>query len=450
MYRRLSMVMFPILLVALIGTGVWGYTEHQEKNSILIKAENQYQRAFHDLSFHMDKLKSELGNALAVHTASTDSYRKGLVNVWRLTSEAQNEINQLPLSLMEFNKTEEFLSKLAKFSYGAAVRDLNKKPLSKEEMKTLSSLYEHSNEISNELRGVQGKVIANRLRWMDVELALASDKQPEDNTIIDGFQTVDKKVSNYNELSTGVTSMSLHTKRDVSVLTGKEMTPGEIQQKAAKFSGLPAEQIKVNENGNASEYQSLSANAMGASGESVLQMDFTKKGGELIYFMKPREVKETKLSVREARDKANEFLDRHGYPNMTAVSFDKYGNTANITFARKIDDIVYYPQKLVTTVALDNGELTGMQTTDYVFSKKDQIPAKPKLSLDEARKKLNSNLKVVSDGMAVIKDQNDKDVMCYEFIGNMNDQSYRVYINGDLGTEEKIETIRKEDVEASK
>nr|WP_313780163.1 germination protein YpeB [Paenibacillus larvae] len=370
MYRRLSMVMFPILLVALIGTGVWGYTEHQEKNSILIKAENQYQRAFHDLSFHMDKLKSELGNALAVHTASTDSYRKGLVNVWRLTSEAQNEINQLPLSLMEFNKTEEFLSKLAKFSYGAAVRDLNKKPLSKEEMKTLSSLYEHSNEISNELRGVQGKVIANRLRWMDVELALASDKQPEDNTIIDGFQTVDKKVSNYNELSTGVTSMSLHTKRDVSVLTGKEMTPGEIQQKAAKFSGLPAEQIKVNENGNASEYQSLSANAMGASGESVLQMDFTKKGGELIYFMKPREVKETKLSVREARDKANEFLDQHGYPNMTAVSFDKYGNTANITFARKIDDIVYYPQKLVTTVALDNGELTGMQTTDYVFSKK--------------------------------------------------------------------------------
>lgn len=450
MYRRLSMVMFPILLVALIGTGVWGYTEHQEKNSILIKAENQYQRAFHDLSFHMDKLKSELGNALAVHTASTDSYRKGLVNVWRLTSEAQNEINQLPLSLMEFNKTEEFLSKLAKFIYGAAVRDLNKKPLSKEEMKTLSSLYEHSNEISNELRGVQGKVIANRLRWMDVELALASDKQPEDNTIIDGFQTVDKKVSNYNELSTGVTSMSLHTKRDVSVLTGKEMTPGEIQQKAAKFSGLPAEQIKVNENGNASEYQSLSANAMGASGESVLQMDFTKKGGELIYFMKPREVKETKLSVREARDKANEFLDQHGYPNMTAVSFDKYGNTANITFARKIDDIVYYPQKLVTTVALDNGELTGMQTTDYVFSKKDQIPAKPKLSLDEARKKLNSNLKVVSDGMAVIKDQNDKDVMCYEFIGNMNDQSYRVYINGDLGTEEKIETIRKEDVEASK
>lgn len=450
MYRRLSMVLFPILLIALIGTGVWGYTEHQEKNSILIKAENQYQRAFHDLSFHMDKLKSELGNALAVHTASTDSYRKGLINVWRLTSEAQNEINQLPLSLMEFNKTEEFLSKLAKFSYGAAVRDLNKKPLSQEEMKTLRALYDHSNEISNELRGVQGKVIANRLRWMDVELALASEKEPEDNTIIDGFQTVDKKVSNYNELSTGVTSMSLHTKRDVSMLTGKEMTAEEIQQKAAKFSGIPAEQIKVNENGNASEFQSFSANAIGSGGENIVQMDFTKKGGELIYFMKPREVKETKLGIREARDKANEFLDQHGYPNMTAVSFDKYGNTANITFARKIDDIVFYPQKLVTTVALDNGELTGMQTTDYVFSKKDQIPGKPKLSLDEARKKLNGNIKVVSDGMAVIKDENDKDVFCYEFVGNMNDQSYRIFINGDSGTEEKIETIRKEDVEASK
>ncbi len=76
MYKRLSIVMFPILLVALIGTGFWGYLEHQEKNSVLIKAENQYQRAFHDLSFHVDKLHTEIGNTLAVNSTSQDAYKK--------------------------------------------------------------------------------------------------------------------------------------------------------------------------------------------------------------------------------------------------------------------------------------------------------------------------------------------------------------------------------------
>ena len=78
MYKRLSAIFFPIATVLLIGALMWGYQENQEKNSILIKAENQYQRAFHNLSFHVDKLHGELGNTLAVHSASTGSQRKGL------------------------------------------------------------------------------------------------------------------------------------------------------------------------------------------------------------------------------------------------------------------------------------------------------------------------------------------------------------------------------------
>ncbi len=54
MYKRLSAVLFPIVTLLMIGAFVWGYQENQEKNSILIKAENQYQRAFHNLSYHMD------------------------------------------------------------------------------------------------------------------------------------------------------------------------------------------------------------------------------------------------------------------------------------------------------------------------------------------------------------------------------------------------------------
>src|SRR5690606_27377994 len=104
MYRRLSSVMFPIVTVALIGAVLWGYQVNQEKNSVLLKAESQYQRAFHDLSYYMDKLHTELGQALAVHSASKQSQRKSLINAWRITTQAQSEINQLPLMLLPFDK----------------------------------------------------------------------------------------------------------------------------------------------------------------------------------------------------------------------------------------------------------------------------------------------------------------------------------------------------------
>ncbi|MCY9389795.1 germination protein YpeB, partial [Bacillus haynesii] len=97
-----------------------------------------------------------------------------LAEVWKTTSEAHNNVSQLPLTLMPFNKTEEFLAKVGDFSYKAAVRDLDKEPLNKKEYASLNQLYENSKDIQNELRNVQHLIIDKNLRWMDVELALAS------------------------------------------------------------------------------------------------------------------------------------------------------------------------------------------------------------------------------------------------------------------------------------
>ncbi|MBD0380618.1 germination protein YpeB [Paenibacillus sedimenti] len=452
MYKRLSIVMFPFLLLALIGTSVWGYLEHQEKNAILIKAENQYQRAFHDLSFHLDKLHTELGNTLAVNSTSEPSYRKGLVNVWRLTSQAQSDINQLPLTLLPFNKTEDFLANMANFSYRMSVRDMTKQPLNEQEIKTLNALYNHSKEITTELQGVQDKVMMNNLRWMDVENALISQNEVHDNAIIDGFTLVDQKVGAYEELNWGPGNLSILSKNDVKMLSGNDMTADTIKQKAAQFLGInDSANLQVVENGNAGpEYQSFSVVVPGVAGsEDDIQMDYTKKGGHLIYFMKPRTVQETKFDLRQARDIANEFLDQHEYKDMSAVSYDQYQNIANIIFAKREKDVTIYPQQVSVRVALDNLEVTGLQATDYVFGQKQRSIGQPKVTAEDARKTLSSNMEVSGQSLAIIKNELDEEVLCHEFIGKMNGNVYRVYINAESGSEEKIETIRPEQTAAA-
>ncbi|KIL41524.1 sporulation protein [Gordoniibacillus kamchatkensis] len=451
MYSRLSMVLMPILAVALIGAGYWGYQEHREKNAILIKAENQYQRAFHDLSFHIDKLQTELGNTLTASSTSHDVYRRGLANVWRLTSQAQSEINQLPLTLMPFNHTEQFLANLANFSYRTAVRDMTKQPLSEQEMTTLSQLYTHAQDIRNQLRDTQGKVIANNLRWMDVETALATQKEPRDNTIIDGFQTVDKKIGKYSEVNWGPTALAVHDEhKRVQMLAGRpETPPDEIKKKAARFVPyVDPNAMQVTDNGKGTDFPTYSVRVARGKNAEDIHMDFTKQGGHLLAFAAPRTVASARLGVREARDIAAQYLDEHGYPNMNAVSYDRYDHVATITFARRQNDVLVYPEKAAVRVALDNGEVLGLVASDYVFEHKDRQIAAPKLSAEEAKKTLNPKLDVASQSLALIRNELDQEVLCHEFIGKLNGSTYRIFINADNGTEERIDTVKAEDQQA--
>ncbi|RKN84612.1 germination protein YpeB [Paenibacillus ginsengarvi] len=448
MYKRLSAILFPIMTVLLVGAVLWGYQVNQEKNSILIKAENQYQRAFHDLSYHVDKLHSELGNTLALNSQSYASQRKGLINVWRITSEAQNEINQLPLTLLPFNKTEELLSNIANFSYRASVRDLTKEPLSEDEMKTLTALYEHSKQISSDLRDVQSKVIASSLRWMDVEVALASEEKMLDNTIIDGFQTVDKKVSEYKEMNWGPSMAAMFEKRTYTALSGQEATEDEIRQKAAKImNDKPLSDVRVVENGAGTEYHSYSLSGKNESGGDV-SMDFTKKGGQLIWFMNPRDVASTGISPEQARDAAGTYLAAHDYPDMTPISYDASHHIASLTFAAKQNDVIVFPEKVTVKVALDNGDVMGIQAADYIFEHKKRDLKTPALTMEEAKKSLHSNFNTLNQSLALIKNDIDQEVLCYQFTGGVNGSTYRIYINGDTGAEEKVEQLRHAEAEA--
>lgn len=444
MYKRLSAVLFPVSALLLIGALIWGYQENQEKNSILIKAENQYQRAFHDLSYHVDRLHGEIGNTLAVHSASTPMHRKGLMNLWRITSEAQNEINQLPLTLLHFNKTEDFLSKISKFSYQTANRDLTKQPLSENEIKNLKELYKNSNEISSEIQKVQGKVINNHLRWMDVESALASEHSTRDNTIIDGFKTVDKKVGEYPELDWGPSVLNIYNKRSVKKLSGAPTTMEQIKRKAADFEGnTDASKVQVVENGKGTEWASYTAIVPGKASGDKASIDFTKNGGQVIAYNYTRQVGSRAISDQEVRTRASRFLEDKGYKDMHVIVFDPSDNIANLTYVTKSDDVFIYPEKLSVRVALDNGQVIGLQSSDYVYEHEQKKSIRqPKLSLQQARKFLNTDFKETYYRKALIENDQSEKVITYEFGGRINGSQYRIFINGDSGNEEAVEEIR--------
>src|SRR5699024_11204512 len=91
-----------VLAVGLIGVGYWGYKEHEDKSSLLIHAEHNYHGSVHYLFYHMDRLHDDIVTSLAMNSDGIVSPQ--VVDIWKLTSEANVNVSQLPLSLLPFQK----------------------------------------------------------------------------------------------------------------------------------------------------------------------------------------------------------------------------------------------------------------------------------------------------------------------------------------------------------
>lgn len=435
-------ILIVILGLGVAGTAFWGYQEHREKNAILINAENNYQRAFHDLSFQVDLLNDKIGTALAM--SSRESLSPSLAEVWKITSQAHNDVGQLPLTLVPFNKTEEFLSKIGDFSYKTAVRDLEKDPLTDEEYQKLKDLYKQSGEIQSELRKVQHLVLENNLRWMDVELALASGNVKADNTIINGFKTVEKTVESYSETELGTANFNMQkADEQFKYLKGKRISKQEAINIALDYSKFGKDaKVKVSENGKGSDYGFFSVSVEPKNSDQQASMDITKKGGYPIWFLMPREVKEQKISLNDASNKAIDFLREHDFENLDLFESAQYDNVGVFTFVTKEEDIRIYPDAIHVKIALDNGDLLGFSADEYLSSHHVRKIPKPAISLEEAKEKVNRNVEIQEQRQAVILNDLDNEVLCYEFLGTLGDDTYRIFINAESGVEERVEKLQ--------
>lgn len=435
-------LLIGVLALGVIGTGYWGYQEHQEKNAILLNAENNYQRAFHGLTYQMDVLHDKIGATLAMN--SRHSLSPSLAEVWRITSDAHNAVGQLPLTLLPFNKTEEFLANIGNFSYRTAVRDLDKEPLTDKEYSTLKTLYKQSGNIQSELRKVQHMVLKNNLRWMDVELALASGKEKTDNTIIDGFKTVEKTVNGFDETDFGPTFANLQKKdENFKHVKGKPISRAEAIQIAQKYMKLDGNsKVKVTKSGKGSDYGFYSVSIKNQKTGQEGSMDLTKKGGHPIWFINHRDVKKQSISLHDAMMRAQAFLKNTGYKELELFESTQYDNIGVFNFVTNKNGIRIYPEAIKMKVALDNGDIIGVSAEDYLKSLPTRKIGKPAITMEQARKKINSNLKVMEDRQAVIVNDINKEVLCYEFLGTIKDDTYRIFINAQNGREEEVEKIK--------
>ena len=89
-------------------------------------------------------------------------------------------------------------------------------------------------------------------------------------------------------------------------------------------------------------------------------------------------------------------------------------------------------------MALDDGAIIGIETKSYLNSHRERKIAKPLITIEEAKSKINSKIEILSEGMAIIPTEYQTELTVYEFKGKAFENNFIVYINVENGKEEKV------------
>lgn len=434
--RRIFIVVLA-LIIALIGVFVYA---NNEKSSYKVAMQNQYNMAFYELVDYVKNVQNYLAKSLISSTPEHGA--ETLTQVWREANLASAFLSQLPISMDELSKTEKFLNQVSDYSYVLSRKNIYNESLTDEDFKNLEELHTYSIDLENTLNQLATDFQTGNINWFDLTNKTVPFAQEVSNTSLESFSNIEQNFEKYEGLIYDGAFSEHITKAERVGLTGEEIEEGTAREKVYEyFDREKVGEILPNgyiENGNIQSYDFIVK--IKDSTESA-NVSISKKGGHLVFMNYDRGVNVENISNEEAIEKGKNYLNSRGYNNMQETYYLSQDGILTINYAYKQDDVVIYPDLIKVKVALDNGEILGIESTGYLNSHQERTLKTPKISIEEAKKSLNPNLEILSEGKAIIPTEWKTEIECYEFKGKINDTDFLVYINIEDGREENILVI---------
>ena len=421
-------VLFSIIVVL----AIYIYKKQTEYRQA---SENAYNMAFYEVVDYVQNVEVFLAKSLI--TNSPESSAESLTNVWREANLAMGYLAQLPINSNELENTSKFLNQVSEYSYSLYRKNLKQEELTEEDMKNLKELHAYSVELENVLNQLSADINDGRIKWgeLEDEGTVAFAKQVS-NISQDSFDNLEETFHEYSGLIYDGAFSEHITKEEKVGLTGENIDEENAKNKAKELFSI---NIKEIESYGKSEGDITSYNfGLTFDDDSTATVSISEKGGHVIYMDKNRDVSSEILSQEEADSKAKDYLERIGFKNMKETYYLKQSGIVTINYAYVQDDVIMYPDLIKVKVALDDGEILGIETTGYLNSHTERDLNEPKVSMEEAKESLNKDLTIESEELAIIPTEWKSEVLCWEFEGNVEGLDFIVYVNAETGKEKDI------------
>ena len=424
------------LIAIIVGLGIFTYKKQIEYRQA---SENDYNMAFYELVDYVDDVENYLAKSLISSTSQYEA--ENLSYVWREANLAQSYLARLPIESNELANTAKFLNQVSDYSFTLSRKNIYNEAITEEERNNLKELHTYSVELKNTLNQLSTDINDGKISWGELtKKGTNVFAQQVSNISKDSFSNLEENFHEYAGLIYDGAFSEHMTNPERKGLTGEDIDEEKAKQIAKDFIGENRiEEINSNgesENGNIPSYNfEIKINN---EKDSKIWIAISKKGGHIVFMNYNREVTVENISQEDANEIGKRFLREKGFPNMKATYFTKQGGIVTINYAYQEQDVVIYSDLIKVKVALDNGEVLGLETTGYLNSHYERNLSEIKVSKEKAREFLNNDLEIISEGLAMIPTEYQTELLCWEFKGKVEEREFLVYINVETGKEEDV------------
>lgn len=365
------------LWIGILGTAfvlslAWGFTEYRQAEQFERVNVNQYQRSLRDLASNLDQLETDLAKGRVAATSSQKVLYLGQAGT--ISESAVKDLAQLPAEENGLSYISEFLNRTGDFTRSLAYQISVGHIPTTEEDKTLTEVHERLLTVNQNVQDIVQRVDTEGLAWVDnpsvwnrvaglwrtetAEAAAAATDGPS-SSVRSGLDQLNASLQKLPPFSY-VGEYDSRSVREPLALPKQEVDR-DVALKAAK-SFLS----KVGYPSSGLEFSGVSQGALGVYifKQGNLFMTVSKRGGKVINYRDQREFTERTLSPDQAKDKVAQTLKALEW-DLVLTSTEDYGGYLQLEYVQDENGIRYYPDKLRITVALDNGQIIGYDSTPY-------------------------------------------------------------------------------------
>ena len=429
--------MLSIIVVLLIAVAILGIILYKKQREYRQASENSYNMAFYEVVDYVQNVETYLAKALISTTPEHGA--ETLTNLWREANLAQSYLSMLPIESQELENTEKFLNQVSDYSYSLSRKNIYNESLTEEDLSNLEELHTYSTELENTLNQLSEDLNSGRFQWGELtKKGTVAFAQQVDNVSKESFSNLEENFHEYSGLIYDGAYSEHITSSEKKGLTGEDIDENKAKEIAENFIGKgnikEMSSLGLSENANIPAY-SFSATS---NNDENINISISQKGGHVIYMNTNREVNSEIISQEEATEKGKSFLEEKGFTNMQETYYVTQEGVTTINYAYVQNDVIAYPDLIKVKVALDNGDILGIETTGYLNNHAERDVSNVLITSEEAKKNLNSKLEITSERLAIIPTEWKSEILCYEFTGNVDDKQFLVYINAENGREEDI------------
>lgn len=428
MNRKHHIILYTLLGLTVLTAALFGVDASIRANQAQQALQDTYIRHMLETQEQLQAISTQLAKAQVAQDARM---RVELLSaVSRQADGVVGGLTALPLSHAAMSDTIKFCNQLSEYTLGLALLAASGDAAAEEDLKQLGELRNHCTLLLGRLAVSQQEMAQLSARGSVFYEDASADARP-----LEQVADPDHGMAYPSMIYDGAFSDARRTG------TPRGLNATQVDQQMAveiARSFIDEERVKTAVPGvSAGGVLPCHGVTLTLRDGLVLNAEVTRQGGQMLWIMPENAAFSASLTLDECTQKAQSFLQRHGYATMEPSYYQVYDGLAVIHFAALQNGVLLYPDQLKLQIRMDTGEVVGLEANQYLMNHTQRANLKPTLTQEQALERVSSQLAVEGVRLCVIP-EGDGERLCYEVKGVYQQQTYMVYIDANTGEEANV------------